>query len=84
MKVPQMALITKTSLATECAWATLVENHCRNEKRATDNLKLHRLSLQLNGANLEVDSNGTDVTLCVCVVCEPQKEAGLEQEVVKT
>ena len=54
-----------------------MENHCRNEKRDTDNLKLHGLSFQLNGADLEVDSNSTDVALRVGVVSESQKEARL-------
>jgi len=39
----------------------------------TDDLELHRLPFQLYGTNLEVNSNGTDITLCVCVVCKPQK-----------
>ena len=39
----------------------------------TYNLELHGLALELDGANLEVDTDGADVTLRVCVVREPQK-----------
>ncbi len=39
----------------------------------TDNLKLHRLPFQLYGTNLEVNSNGANIALCVCVVRKPQK-----------
>jgi hypothetical protein len=48
----------------------------------TDNLELHRLPLQLYGTNLKVNSNGTNIALCVCVVCKPQKQAGLQKEMV--
>ena len=40
----------------------------------TYNLKLHSLALQLDGADLEVDTDGTNVALGVCVVGEPEQE----------
>lgn len=46
-------------------------------KAITDNLKLHCLALQLNCTNLEVNTDGTNITLGVCIVRETQKQAGL-------
>ena len=40
--------------------------------KTTHNLKLHGLALQLNGPDLEVDADSTDVTLRVRVVGEPE------------
>ena len=48
--------------------------NCSGGDTSAHNLKLHSLALELNGANLEVDTDGADVTLRVCVVREPQKE----------
>ena len=42
----------------------------RNE---THNLELHGLALELNGANLEVDTDRRDVALGVSVVRETEK-----------
>lgn len=47
---------------------------------ATYNLQFHRLAFQLDSPNLKVDSNGADVALGVGVVCETQKQAGLEMK----
>ena len=40
-------------------------------------LEFDRLSVQLNGADLEVHANCTDVGLCVGVVSKTKQEAGL-------
>ena len=40
-------------------------------------MELHRLSLELDGPNLEVNADSTDVALRVGVVSESQKEARL-------
>lgn len=55
----------------------------RQEKcKTTDNLEFHRLSLQLDSADLEINSNSTDVALRVGIVRETQKQAGLELSAV--
>ena len=43
----------------------------------TYNLELHGLALELNSANLEVYTNCADIALCVGVVGETKKQAGL-------
>lgn len=43
----------------------------------THNLQLHSLALQLNGSNLEVDTDSANVALGVRVVRETQQETGL-------
>ena len=43
----------------------------------TYNLELHGLALKLNGPNLEVDTNSTDVALGVGVVRKPEEQTGL-------
>lgn len=43
----------------------------------THNLELHGLSFKFDGSNLEVNTNGRDVTLCVGIICEPEQQAGL-------
>lgn len=48
-----------------------------SKKGRTHNLQLDRLPFQLNGADLEVDTNSTDVALGVGVVSETQQQAGL-------
>jgi hypothetical protein len=45
-------------------------------------LEFHRLSLQLNSADLEINSNSTDVALRVGIVRETQKQTGLELSAV--
>ena len=54
------------------------ENKPRERYKATDNLEFHSLSLQLNGADLKINSNRTDVALGVGIVRETQKQTGLE------
>ena len=44
------------------------------DKNKTYNLKLHRLALQLDSADLEVDTDGANVALGVRVVGEPKQE----------
>ncbi len=44
------------------------------QKDKTYNLKLHSLAFELNGANLEVDTDCANVTFGVCVVSEPEQE----------
>lgn len=44
------------------------------------NLKFDRLALELNGPNLEIHSNGGDVTLRVCVIRETEQQARLRRE----
>lgn len=39
-------------------------------QNCTHNLKFDGLAIQLNGADLEVNPNGTNVALCVGVVLE--------------
>lgn len=41
------------------------------------NLKLDRLSIQLNGSNLKVNANGADVWLSVGIIGETQQQARL-------
>jgi hypothetical protein len=43
----------------------------------THNLKLHSLALEFDSTNLEIDTNGADVALGVCVISETQKETRL-------
>jgi len=50
---------------------------------ATHDLQFHSLSLKLNGPNLEVNTNGTDVTFSVGVVGETQEQTGLEQRKIR-
>lgn len=40
----------------------------------TYNLKFDGLALELDGADLEVDTDGANVALGVCVVSEPEEE----------
>ena len=54
------------------------ESKPRERCKTTDNLKFHSLSLQLNGADLKINSNRTDVALRVGIVRETQKQTGLE------
>ena len=42
----------------------------------TYDLQLHRLAIELNRPDLEVDADGRDVALRVRVVGEPQQQAG--------
>lgn len=49
------------------------------KRRETDDLELHSLAFQLNGANLEVNSNGANITLCIGVVRKSQKQARLRK-----
>lgn len=51
----------------------------KDKGRFAHNLELYGLSLELNCPDLEVDANGADVALCVCVVGEPQKKTRLER-----
>jgi hypothetical protein len=44
---------------------------------ATHNLELHGLALKLDGTNLEVNTDGTDVALGVRIVGEPKEQARL-------
>lgn len=44
----------------------------------THNLKLDRLALELNSANLKVNANCRYVAFCVGIVCETEEEARLE------
>ena len=48
----------------------------------THNLELDGLALELNGANLEVDTDRGDVALRVSVVRETEKQARLEQALI--
>ena len=48
--------------------------------KSTNDLELHSLPFQLNGAYLEVDSNSANIALRIGVVREPQKQARLETE----
>jgi len=41
------------------------------------NLEFDRLSLELNSANLEIDTDGRDVTFCVGIVRKAEEEARL-------
>ena len=50
--------------------------------KTTDNLEFHRLSLQLNSADLEINTNSADVALRVGIVRETQKQTGLELSAV--
>ena len=54
------------------------ESKLQYKKGVTDNLEFHGLSLQLNSADLEINSNSTDVALRVGIVRETQKQTGLE------
>jgi hypothetical protein len=58
------------------------ENESKLQERCktTDNLEFHSLSLQLNSADLEINSNRTDVALRVGIVRETQKQTGLDSE----
>ena len=40
----------------------------------THNLQLHCFPLELNSPNLEVDANGADIALGVCVIGETQEQ----------
>ena len=51
-----------------------MEGHESNQAKNTHNLELHGLALELNGANLEVDTDSANVALGVCVVGEPEQE----------
>lgn len=53
--------------------------HSTPWKRNTYNLEFDRLALELNGANLKVDTNSGDIALGVGVVCKPQKQATLQK-----
>lgn len=44
------------------------------EKGKTYNLELNTLSIELNGANLEVNANGGDEGRRPCVVAETEEE----------
>ena len=48
----------------------------------THDLELYGLALELNGANLEVDTDRGDVALRVSVVRETEKQARLEQALI--
>lgn len=48
-------------------------------QRTTHNLQFHGLALQLNGPDLEVDANGTDVALCIRVVGKPEQQTRLQE-----
>lgn len=54
------------------------ESKPREVCKTTDNLEFHSLSLQLNSADLEINSNRTDVALRVGIVRETQKQTRLE------
>lgn len=49
-------------------------------EEGTYDLQLHSLPLQLNRSNLEIDSNGADVALGVCIVCKPEEQARLSRK----
>ncbi len=49
------------------------------EETLAYDLKFHGLSFQLNSADLEVNSNGTDVALGVGIVCETQQQTRLRR-----
>jgi hypothetical protein len=55
-----------------CTDCTCTSPHC--ECGNTYNLELNGLALKLNGTNLEVDTDGTNVALGVCVVGKPEQE----------
>ena len=42
-------------------------------------MELDGLSLELNRSNLEVNTNGRDVALCISIVCETEEETTLER-----
>ena len=46
-------------------------------RKATHNLELHSLALELDSPNLEVHANGADVALRVGVVRKPEQQARL-------
>ena len=52
-------------------WGVWVDQGC------TYDLQLHGLSFQLDRSNLEIDANGTNVTLRVGIIREPKEQARL-------
>lgn len=54
------------------------EQRMKARCKTTDNLEFYSLSLQLNSADLEIDSNRTDVALRVGIVRETEKQTRLE------
>ena len=60
-----------------CRKATCQESNGRRKGGPTNNLELHRLSFKFNGADLEVNTNGTDVALGIGVVGETEEETRL-------
>lgn len=55
----------------KCEGSTGNTNHLRNTLLGlitAYNLQLHRLSIHVNGPDLEVNSDGGDIALCVCVI----------------
>ena len=68
-------MVLSVGSSTRNFWRSL--DSARPGLGATHNLELNRLSLELDGTNLEVDADGGDVGLGVRVVCESEEETRL-------
>ena len=61
----------------KCESGGFVQEFVTVPRMRTHNLELDRLSLELNGTNLEINADCRDVTFCVGIVRKTEEEARL-------